>query len=208
MFAYFQPFPGKEHTAGFGLNIIFFAYMQEYWILFENNYICGVLNVESLFKQYYPRLRNYASRFIGTADVAEDIVQECFVKLYEKRFTLKDVSPGALLFVMVRNSCINYRKRQMLPAISTTPISIINNITPEDDLMFEELRVEIDRVMRKLPPRCKEVFYMSRFEGLNTREIAERTGTSTQNVEKHISRAMNIFSSHFSGLDIATVRLI
>lgn len=166
------------------------------------------MNVEALFRQYYPRLRNYASRFIGTADVAEDIVQECFVKLYEKRFTLKDVSPGALLFVMVRNSCINYRKRQMLPAISTTPISIINNITPEDDLMFEELRVEIDRVMRKLPPRCKEVFYMSRFEGLNTREIAERTGTSTQNVEKHISRAMNIFSSHFSGLDIATVRLI
>lgn len=65
--------------------------------------------------------------------------------------------------------------------------------------MFEELRAEMDRVMGKLPPRCKEVFYMSRIEGLNTREIAERTGTSTQNVEKHIARALNNFSRHFSG---------
>mgnify|MGYP002622419631 FL=1 len=166
------------------------------------------MNVEALFRQYYPRLRNYASRFTGAADVAEDIVQECFVKLYEKRFTLKDVSPGALLFVMVRNSCINYRRQQLLLDTNTPPISSINSITPEDDLMFEELRIEIDRVMRKLPARCKEVFYMSRFEGLNTREIAERIGTSTQNVEKHISKALGIFSAHFSGLDIATVRLI
>ena len=79
------------------------------------------MNVEALFRQYYPRLRNYASRFTGAADVAEDIVQECFVKLYEKRFTLKDVSPGALLFVMVRNSCINYRRQQLLLDTNTPP---------------------------------------------------------------------------------------
>lgn len=74
--------------------------------------------------------------------------------------------------------------------------------------MFEELRHEIDRVMKKLPQRCKEVFYMSRFEGLNIREIAERTGTSTQNVEKHIARALTIFSRHFSGLDISPAGLV
>lgn len=94
--------------------------MQEYWILFENNYICGVLNVEALFKQYYPRLRNYAIRYVDSVDAAEDIVQECFIKLYEKRFTLRDVSPGALLFVMVRNSCFNYRKRMALYAVGAT----------------------------------------------------------------------------------------
>lgn len=166
------------------------------------------MNVEALFKQYYPRLRNYAIRYVDSVDAAEDIVQECFIKLYEKRFTLRDVSPGALLFVMVRNSCINYRKRMALFAVGDPPIYAVNDITPENDLMFEELRAEMDRVMGKLPPRCKEVFYMSRIEGLNTREIAERTGTSTQNVEKHIARALNIFSRHFSGLDISSVGLI
>ena len=166
------------------------------------------MNVEALFKQYYPRLQNYAVRFVDSADAADDIVQECFIKLYEKRFTLKDVSPGALLFVMVRNSCINYQKRLAQFSTITPPISLANDITPEDDLMFEELRYEIDRVMQKLPQRCKEVFYMSRFEGLNTREIAERTGTSTQNVEKHIARALTIFSRHFSGLDISPAGLV
>ena len=167
------------------------------------------MNVEALFRQYYPRLRNYASRFVDTSDVAEDIVQECFVKLYEKRFTIKEVSPGALLYVMVRNSCVNYLKHKAFLSAARTPAyQAMAEISPEDNLMFEELRIEIDRVMRALPPKCQEVFYMSRFEGLNTREIAERIGTSTQNVEKHIAKALDVFSKHFSGLDIATVRLI
>lgn len=167
------------------------------------------MDVEALFKQYYPRLKNYAARLVDAPDAADDIVQECFIRLYERRFTLRDVSPGALLFVMVRNSCINYRKRvSRLGAAITPPISLASDITPEDDLMFEELRSEIWRVMRKLPPKCREVFCMSRLEGLNTREIAERTGTSTQNVEKHINRALGIFSRHFAGLDIAVSELV
>jgi RNA polymerase sigma-70 factor (ECF subfamily) len=165
------------------------------------------MDVEALYKQYYPRLRNYAARYVESTAAAEDIVQECFIRLYERRYTIKDVSPGALLFVMVRNSCINYRKR--LAAIQTiTPPSLANYGTPEDDLMYEELNAEISRVLSKLPPRCKEVFCMSRLEGLSTREIAERIGSSTQNVEKHIAKALAIFSRHFSGLDITSPSII
>jgi RNA polymerase sigma-70 factor (ECF subfamily) len=161
-----------------------------------------MLDVATLFKQYYPRLRNYAFRMLGDGAVADDIVQECFVKLYEKRFTLKDVSPGALLFVMVRNSSFNYLKRRA--AIEEgRPAPVLTARTPEDDLMFAELRVEIDKVMTTLPLKCREVFRMSRLEGLNTREIAERIGTSTQNVEKHIAKALNVFARHFAGLDIS-----
>ena len=79
------------------------------------------MDVEALFKQYYPRLKNYATRIVDSSEAADDIVQECFIKLYERRFTLKDVSPGALLFVMVRNSCINYRKRLSRLGITNTP---------------------------------------------------------------------------------------
>jgi len=160
------------------------------------------MNIEALFRQYYPRLRNYALRFLGDVFVAEDIVQECFVKLYEKQYSLKDVSPGALLFVMVRNSCLNFLKRRTLLETGK-PLLITADMTPEDNLMYEELRMEIDRIMETLPPKCREVFYMSRFEGLTTREIAAKTSTSPQNVEKHISRALSVFSTHFAGLDIS-----
>ena len=165
------------------------------------------MNVEALFRQYYPRLRNYASRFVGNAFVADDIVQECFVKLYERRFRVKDVSPAALLFVMVRNSCLNYVKRKALVETGN-PFLVAADLTPEDDLMYEELRLEINRVMATLPPKCREVFQMSRFEGLKVREIADRTNTSTQNVEKHIARALEVFSRHFAGLDISAGGLV
>lgn len=161
------------------------------------------MNLEELFKTYYPRLRNYASRLVGHGAVAEDIVQECFIKLYEKRFTVRDVSLQSMLFVMVRNSCLNYikRRRRMEPEFGTAALCL----TPEDDLMYLDLRKEVDRIMGKLPPRCREVFYMSRFEGLNNREIADRTQTSLQNVEKHISNALAVFSRHFSGLVVTSV---
>ncbi len=161
------------------------------------------MNLEELFTLYYPRLRNYASRLVGREAVAEDIVQECFIKLYEKRFTVRDVSLQAMLFVMVRNSCLNYIKhRRRLESEFGAPVL---EFTPEDDLMYLELRKEIDRIMAKLPPRCREIFYMSRFEGLNNREIADRTQTSLQNVEKHISKALAVFSRHFSGLEVTSV---
>jgi RNA polymerase sigma-70 factor (ECF subfamily) len=161
------------------------------------------MNLEELFTLYYPRLRNYASRLVECEAVAEDIVQECFIKLYEKRYTIRDVSLQAMLFVMVRNSCLNYIKhRRRLESEFGTHIF---ELTPEDDLMYVELRNEIDRVMGKLPPRCREIFYMSRFEGLNNREIADRTQTSLQNVEKHISKALAVFSRHFSGLVVTSV---
>lgn len=162
------------------------------------------MNVEALFKKYYPRLRNYASRIVKSRFVADDIVQECFIRLYEKRFTLKEVSPAALLFVMVRNSCLNYVKRSVKTVPSHPLLYVPTGITPEDDLMFLELRTEIDKIMDILPPKCREVFYMSRFEGLNIREIADRIGTSTQNIEKHIARAKEVFASHFAGLDISS----
>jgi RNA polymerase sigma-70 factor (ECF subfamily) len=159
------------------------------------------MDIEALFRQYYPRMRNFATRIVERGDIADDIVQECFIKLYEKRFSIRDVSPGALLFVMVRNSCINYlRRRTQLYTGMEAAAQVM--VTPEDEIMYAELQEEIEKVMRTLPPRCREVFYMSRFEGLKVKEIAERTGTSTQNVEKHISRALEVFARHFGGLDI------
>ena len=116
------------------------------------------MDFEVLFRQYYPRLRNYASRFVESTEAAEDIVQECFVKLYQKRFSVKDVSMQALLYVMVRNSCLNYVKHRMLLQTGTA-FHLSTELTPEDDIMFDELRIEIERVMRGLPSKCREVLH-------------------------------------------------
>lgn len=63
-----------------------------------------------LFKNYFPRLRGYAIRFIEDEEIVRDIIQECFLKFWEKRDLLSSVSITSLLFAMVRNGCLNYLK--------------------------------------------------------------------------------------------------
>ena len=69
---------------------------------------------EYVFKTYYPRLRNYANRFVSDNDDLEDILQNCFIHLWERRDSITFISISALLFTMVRNGCLNYLKHQTM----------------------------------------------------------------------------------------------
>jgi RNA polymerase sigma-70 factor (family 1) len=163
---------------------------------------------EYLFKNYSPRLRNYASHFIADTDDADDIIQDCFVHLWERRESLTSISISALLFTMVRNGCLNYLKHQAL----TNDYNIdylayvsgseqlyyqdfLNNT--DQEIIYDELRRQIEKVMDMLPPRSRQVFEMSRFEGLKNREISEQLGISVKVVEKHISKALATFREQF-----------
>lgn len=163
---------------------------------------------EFLFKKYYPRLQGYAVRFVGDEEVARDIIQECFLKFWEKREMLSAVSVTSLLFAMVRNSCLNYLKH--LSIIEKHQIEYLAKIDGEErlyyadfaldaeyGLLYDELQEQIKIVINNLPVRCREVFIMSRFKDLKNREIAEKLKISTTAVEKQIAKALAVFSKHF-----------
>ena len=69
---------------------------------------------EFLFKSYYPRLRGYAIRFIEDEETVRDIIQECFLRFWERREMLSAFSLTSLLFSMVRNGCLNYLKHRSI----------------------------------------------------------------------------------------------
>ena len=163
---------------------------------------------EFLFKKYYPRLQGYAIRFVNDEEVARDIIQECFLKFWEKRELLSAVSVTSLLFAMVRNSCLNYLKH--LSIIEKHQIEYLAKQEGEErlyyadfamdaeyGLLYDELQQQIKIVIDNLPERCREVFIMSRFKELKNREIADKLQISTTAVEKQIAKALNIFSKHF-----------
>lgn len=163
---------------------------------------------EHLFRAYFPRLKGYARRFVENDEAANDIVQECFLKFWEKRTLLTSVSLTSLLFAMVRNSCLNYLKHLCIVENFRLEYMAVQNgeehlyqadfHCPADSLLlYEELEREIHAVIDSLPERCKEVFLMSRFENLKNREIADKLHISTTAVEKHISKALHAFSRHF-----------
>lgn len=163
---------------------------------------------EFLFKEYYPRLRGYALRFLHDDETVRDIIQECFLKFWEKRNLIEAVSLSSLLFAMVRNACMNYLKHLQL--VEQQPLDYLKvmpgkeelycwdfQLAPEHALLYEELQHEVSLVINKLPERCREVFIMSRFKKMKNREIAVALQISTTAVEKHISKALKQFADHF-----------
>ncbi len=162
---------------------------------------------EYLFTAYYPRLRNYASHFIADVDDVEDILQDCFVSLWNRRSMLTGISISSMLFTMVRNGCLNFLKHKAIAeGYNTRELRQLNGSealynydflgSADTELLYDELQRQIADVLQTLPERSRQVFVMSRFEGLKNKEIAERLDISVKVVEKHITKSLALLRKH------------
>lgn len=157
---------------------------------------------EILFKTYYNRLCAFAVNFVSRNDLAEDIVADVFLKLWEKKESVNITdSISSYLFRAVKNSCINYlnREKRRSHTISENEISLLNlkleylisERYPLTDLIGKELEERIKTEIEKLPGQCREIFYLSRFEDFSHKEIAEKLGISENTVKVQIYRALS-----------------
>ena len=155
---------------------------------------------EELFKQTFPRMLGYCKLFIHDQARANDLVQECFVKLWEKRNTIKTTqSIESLLFVMLRNKCLNYLRDQKLRDYEKDIESIKENelqylyqldfIGKEEKTLEESLIEAIRASVEKLPEKRKLVFIKAKIEGKKNKDVAEELGISLKAVEKHLHQA-------------------
>ena len=164
----------------------------------------------TLFSAYYQRLCRYAMRFVHDEDATEDLVQDCFLRLYERRAALTPTSLSSLLFTMVRNRCLNYLKHKVLvegyqaEALKQQGGSeqlYALDMTGNADavVLYDDLRRQLDAIIAALPPRTREVFAMSRNEGMKNKEIAAALGISEKVVEKHITKALAAMRAGLKG---------
>lgn len=155
---------------------------------------------EELFKQTYPRMQGYCSLFVHDHAQANDLVQECFVRLWEKRQTISaSQSVESLLFVMLRNRCLNYlrdRKNDLtgdsLSGISENELQHLYQLdfTGREEKTLEEKLIEaIRNSVEKLPEKRQQVFVKAKIEGKKNKEVAEELGISVKAVEKHLHHA-------------------
>ncbi len=155
---------------------------------------------ETLFKCYYRSLVRLARIYVLREEVAEDIVQDLFVKIWEQPSLLNiNISIRGYLNRSIYNSCINYilRKQQVFKDIDQTSKNKIKDFLqadPEDspDTAFDivELSSVIKETISQLPPECGRIFRMSREEGLSHKEIAEKLNISENTVKVQIYRAL------------------
>lgn len=155
---------------------------------------------EELFKQVFPRLLGYCKLFVHDQSQANDLVQECFIKLWEKHTTIKaSQSVESLLFVMLRNRCLNHLRDQKIhsseKSFYTLEESELQHLFQLDFLGREEITLEeqliaaIRQSVDKLPEKRKMVFIKSKIEGKKNKEVAEEMDISVKAVEKHLSQA-------------------
>lgn len=148
--------------------------------------------VELLFRKYYAGLCKSLYRVLRDATLAEDIVQEVFLKVWEMRETLKmDEAIQSYLYRSCYNTALNFLKqRKPNTDIDDLEIPVAGGETPEKHLNLLETEAEILKAIEALPPKTRLVFSLSRFEELSYKEIAEQLEISVKSVEKHMGIAL------------------
>jgi RNA polymerase sigma-70 factor (ECF subfamily) len=135
-------------------------------------------------------LRNYIYYRSGDAETATDIAQETFLRIWEKQ--PDDLSHiTGLLFKIANEEFISLYRRQKVHAkfrLQSKPDH--TGRSPEEQMMFEEMKEKYENALARLPEKQRTVFLMSRMEQLKYHEIADRLGLSVKAVEKRMNLAL------------------
>jgi RNA polymerase sigma-70 factor (ECF subfamily) len=140
-------------------------------------------------------MTSFVERFVHSPDVAEELVQDIFLKIWTKREQLTDIDAlKTYLFRAARNQALNYLRRGKLErrwaeaqALEGEPAT---TYAADDDASGQELTEAVRAAIDRLPPRCREVFLLSRDGGLTYAEIARTLGISVKTVETQMGRGL------------------
>jgi len=165
---------------------------------------------DKLFQFFYEKLVHQAYKTTQSQSDAEDIVQSVFINFWTKR---KEIiiqqSVEGYLQKMVYHRCMDYFRKQKNKKRHQEKYTLqslhLNIDSPEEDLLKTESLAAIYQKIEALPPKCKIVFKMSRFEELSYEEIAEQLGISKKTVEYHISTALRVLRKSVFGIMLFSI---
>ena len=155
---------------------------------------------KDVFRMLYPRLKGYCKLFVSDDNKVEDLIQETFITLWEKRNSIKtEHSIESFLFVILRNNCLNFLRNEKMEK-TTFPIDVeevselqylyqIDFLGKEEKSLEEQLIESFQEAVDELPDKMKQVFTLCKIEGRKQKEVAEEIGISLKMVEKHIAKA-------------------
>lgn len=155
-----------------------------------------------LFREYYIPLCSYSRRYVGRKDIAEEIVSETFLKIWENRERITiESSVKAYLFQAVSNNSLYFlrklKKEESLDQYFRNAGSdnigfseLVDSVSFQS-LIMKELDDQISEAINLLPPQQQKTFRLKRFEGKKNKEIARIMGLSVKTVEMHMAKALD-----------------
>lgn len=149
---------------------------------------------EELFHQYYPGMCSYAESLVKQSEVAEEIVQDVFFNIWKNREKLTIIKgwQGYLYRSVFNHSMMHLRKakRELSLDEEWAGKYLEADEHPSEEMDAQELDAALVFALQALPVRTREIFHLSRFEGLKYREIAERLSISVKTVEANMGKAL------------------
>lgn len=158
---------------------------------------------DTIFRTYYARLVRLTEGLLGQRAPAEEIVQDVMLELWRRRETIRvQQSLQAYLFRAARNRALNYIRHEKVVQRGSVYAAAESVSAPVGDraLREHEIDVALRAVLAELPPRCREVFQLSRLHGLTYNEIAEALDISIKTVEAQMSKALRIVRARLAHL--------
>ncbi|PIB35158.1 hypothetical protein BFP72_06980 [Reichenbachiella sp. 5M10] len=151
---------------------------------------------EQVFKTYYVDLSRFCLKYVRDEHVAEELVQEIFINIWERREVLTiTTSVKAYLYTAVRNRSFNYLKLQVPKEQKKVDVEGVVDLgdgaeNREDEMVYEEIKRYVQDAIDALPPKCKVIFNLSRNAGMSYKEIAEELDLSVKTVENQVGVAL------------------
>ena len=165
--------------------------------IFEKIKADDIKSFEFLFRRYYSILCNYAYKILKDIDAAEEIIQDLFYNIWEKRDTLSiESSVKSYLYKSTYNRCMLLLRHKNIKTRYENYIKEHERLTEPDaseEIDAEELAGVIDRTLEELPERSRKIFSLSRFEGLKYHEIAKKLSLSVKTIESNMGKALKLF---------------
>jgi len=167
----------------------------------------NLLAFNSLFKNYSSRLYRFALGYLKSADEAEELVQEVFTIIWEKRRDLKEgYSFRSYLFTIAFNLIRkNFRSRKYFTEYLNSGIKEDLDLQTLDTISYDSLFQYVSDLVEKLPMKRREIFIKSRYEGYSIREISDELKLSHKTVENQISSALKFIREELRKEDVALV---
>jgi RNA polymerase sigma-70 factor (ECF subfamily) len=156
-----------------------------------------IKSFEILFRAYYKPLLIYSERIVENKEDADEVVQDIFYKLWEKRKTLEiTTSINSYLYKSTYNNSLQLLKRRKLD-LKYQKYKIHQEeqktINPNEEMIATELSHKIGQLLEALPDNCKKIFKLNRYKGMKYQEIADMLSISIKTVEANMTKALKHF---------------
>lgn len=166
---------------------------------------------KKIFRAYYKRLHGFAKSYVGNIQEAEDIVQSVFLNIWAQRESWNpSISLKSYLFNAVKNEALNVLRHKRV--VDDTEDDVIRKFkelkesnTNKKGVEAEELRQDIEEAIDDLPPRCRQIFMLSRKSGLTYNEIAQVLDLSIGTINTQMGRALKRLRNHLSDYFIVAI---